>query len=428
MNYTVEKLEKNKAKITVKVDAQDWQNALQKAYEKTKNKYQIGGFRKGHVPYKVLVNAYGVGVFFDDALDIILPQEYGKVLEQEKELDPVDTPEVGINAISDATLEFTLTVQCKPDFTLGKYTGLEIARDKVEVSEEEVQAEINAKLEEAGAWIPVVDRAAQNGDQVLIDYSGSVDGVKFDGGTAEKQTLTLGSGMFIPGFEEQVVGMNIGDQKDVNVTFPEEYHEKSLAGKQAVFAVKLHEINIKDVPTLDDESVKDISEFDTVEEYKASVKSKIEEKKNAEADSKLENDLIQKIADDSKVEIPQCMIEQQIDDMIQEFEQRLQYQGLNAKDYYKYTGMTQEKLRENYKEMAEKNVKLRLTLEALLKAVQVPVSDEEIDEKIADMANQAGKTFEEYKGYINEQYREYLRRDLITSKLFEYLKNNNTIK
>lgn len=428
MNYTVEKLEKNKAKITVKVDAQDWQNALQKAYEKTKNKYQIGGFRKGHVPYKVLVNAYGVGVFFDDALDIILPQEYGKVLEQEKELDPVDTPEVGINAISDATLEFTLTVQCKPDFTLGKYTGLEIARDKVEVSKEEVQAEINAKLEEAGAWIPVVDRAAQNGDQVLIDYSGSVDGVKFDGGTAEKQTLTLGSGMFIPGFEEQVVGMNIGDQKDVNVTFPEEYHEKSLAGKQAVFAVKLHEINIKDVPTLDDESVKDISEFDTVEEYKASVKSKIEEKKNAEADSKLENDLIQKIADDSKVEIPQCMIEQQIDDMIQEFEQRLQYQGLNAKDYYKYTGMTQEKLRENYKEMAEKNVKLRLTLDALLKAVQVPVSDEEIDEKIADMANQAGKTFEEYKGYINEQYREYLRRDLITSKLFEYLKNNNTIK
>jgi len=428
MNYTVEKLEKNKAKITVKVDAQDWQNALQKAYEKTKNKYQIGGFRKGHVPYKVLVNAYGVGVFFDDALDIILPQEYGKVLEQEKELDPVDTPEVGINAISDATLEFTLTVQCKPDFTLGKYTGLEIARDKVEVSEEEVQAEINAKLEEAGAWIPVVDRAAQNGDQVLIDYSGSVDGVKFDGGTAEKQTLTLGSGMFIPGFEEQVVGMNIGDQKDVNVTFPEEYHEKSLAGKQAVFAVKLHEINIKDVPTLDDESVKDISEFDTVEEYKASVKSKIEEKKNAEADSKLENDLIQKIADDSKVEIPQCMIEQQIDDMIQEFEQRLQYQGLNAKDYYKYTGMTQEKLRENYKEMAERNVKLRLTLDALLKAVQVPVSDEEIDEKIADMANQAGKTFEEYKGYINEQYREYLRRDLITSKLFEYLKNNNTIK
>ena len=428
MNYTVEKLEKNKAKIIVKVDAQDWQNALQKAYEKTKNKYQIGGFRKGHVPYKVLVNAYGVGVFFDDALDIILPQEYGKVLEQEKELDPVDTPEVGINAISDATLEFTLTVQCKPDFTLGKYTGLEIARDKVEVSEEEVQAEINAKLEEAGAWIPVVDRAAQNGDQVLIDYSGSVDGVKFDGGTAEKQTLTLGSGMFIPGFEEQVVGMNIGDQKDVNVTFPEEYHEKSLVGKQAVFAVKLHEINIKDVPTLDDESVKDISEFDTVEEYKASVKSKIEEKKNAEADSKLENDLIQKIADDSKVEIPQCMIEQQIDDMIQEFEQRLQYQGLNAKDYYKYTGMTQEKLRENYKEMAEKNVKLRLTLEALLKAVQVPVSDEEIDEKIADMANQAGKTFEEYKGYINEQYREYLRRDLVTSKLFEYLKNNNTIK
>ena len=428
MSYTVENLEKKKSKITVKVDAQDWQNTLQKAYDKNKNKYQIGGFRKGHVPYKVFVNSYGIGPIMDDALDIILQQEWMKILEQEKELDPVDTPEVCINAISDTTLEFTLTVQCKPEFALGKYTGLTITRDKVEVTDEEVEAEIKSKLEEAGAWIPVVDRAAQNGDQVLIDYSGSVDGVKFAGGTAEKQTLTLGSGMFIPGFEEQVVGMNIGDEKDVNVTFPEEYHEKSLAGKAAVFAVKLHEINVKEVPTLDDESVKDISEFDTVDEYKADVRKKIEDRKNAEADNKLENDIIQTIADDSKVEIPQCMIDNQIEDMIQEFEQRLQYQGLKADDYYKYTGMTRETLKETYKEQAEKTVKLKLTMEALLKAVQVPVSDEEIDEKIADMAKQAGKTFEEYKGYINDQYREYLRRDLITTKLFEYLKNNNTIK
>ncbi len=428
MNYTVENLEKNKAKITVKVDSKDWQNALQKAYEKTKNKYQIGGFRKGHVPYKVIVNAYGIEVFVNDALDIILPQEYGKVLDQEKDIEPVDTPEVGINAISDATLEFTLTVQCKPDFTLGKYTGLEITRDKVEVSDEEVMTEINAKLDEAGAWIPVVDRPAKNGDQVIIDYSGSVDGVKFDGGTAEKQTLLLGSGNFIPGFEAQVEGMNIGEDRDIKVTFPQEYHEKTLAGKEAVFAIKLHEINVKEVPALDDESVKDISEFDSVDEYKANVRKNIEDKKNAEADSKLENDLIQMIADDSKVEIPQCMIDQQVDDMVQEFEQRLQYQGLNAKDYYKYTGMTQDKLKEGYKENAAKTVKMRLTLEALLKAIQIPVSEEDVDDKISEMAKSAGKTFEEYKGYINEQYREYLKRDIITSKLFEYLKNNNTIK
>lgn len=428
MNYTVENLEKNKAKITVKVDSKDWQDALQKAYEKTKNKYQIGGFRKGHVPYKVIVNAYGIEVFVNDALDIILPQEYGKVLDQEKDIEPVDTPEVGINAISDATLEFTLTVQCKPDFTLGKYTGLEITRDKVEVSDEEVMAEINAKLDEAGAWIPVVDRPAKNGDQVIIDYSGSVDGVKFDGGTAEKQTLLLGSGNFIPGFEAQVEGMSIGEDRDIKVTFPQEYHEKTLAGKEAIFAIKLHEINVKEVPALDDESVKDISEFDSVDEYKADVRKNIEEKKNAEADSKLENDLIQMIADDSKVEIPQCMIDQQVDDMVQEFEQRLQYQGLNAKDYYKYTGMTQDKLKEGYKENAAKTVKMRLTLEALLKAIQIPVSEEDVDDKISEMAKSAGKTFEEYKGYINEQYREYLKRDIITSKLFEYLKNNNTIK
>ncbi len=428
MNYTVENLEKNKAKITVKVDSKDWQDALQKAYEKTKNKYQIGGFRKGHVPYKVIVNAYGIEVFVNDALDIILPQEYGKVLDQEKDIEPVDTPEVGINAISDATLEFTLTVQCKPDFTLGKYTGLEITRDKVEVSDEEVMAEINAKLDEAGAWIPVVDRPAKNGDQVIIDYSGSVDGVKFDGGTAEKQTLLLGSGNFIPGFEAQVEGMSIGEDRDIKVTFPQEYHEKTLAGKEAIFAIKLHEINVKEVPALDDESVKDISEFDSVDEYKADVRKNIEDKKNAEADSKLENDLIQMIADDSKVEIPQCMIDQQVDDMVQEFEQRLQYQGLNAKDYYKYTGMTQDKLKEGYKENAAKTVKMRLTLEALLKAIQIPVSEEDVDDKISEMAKRAGKTFEEYKGYINEQYREYLKRDIITSKLFEYLKNNNTIK
>ncbi len=428
MNYTVENLEKNKAKITVKVDPKDWQDALQKAYEKTKNKYQIGGFRKGHVPFKVIVNNYGIGVFFDDALDIILPEEYRKVLEQEKELDPVDTPEVGLNAISDTTLEFTLTVQCKPDFTLGKYTGLEVNRDKVEVSDDEVMAEINAKLDEAGAWLPVVDRAAKKGDQVTIDYSGSVDGVKFDGGTAQMQKLLLGSGNFIPGFEEQVEGMNVDEERDITVTFPEEYHEKSLAGKQAVFAIKLHEISEKDVPELNDESVKDISEFDTVEEYKASVKKNIEDKKNSEADSKLENDIIQMIADDSKVEIPQCMIDHQVEEMLEEFEQRLQYQGLKADDYYKYTGATREQVKEGYKEMAAKNVKLRLTLEALLKAVQVPVSDDEIDEKIAEMAQRAGKTFDEYKGFINEQYREYLRRDLVTSKLFEYLKNNNTIK
>ena len=241
MSYTVENLEKNKVKIVVKVDQKDWQDAIQKAYEKTKKDYQLGGFRKGHVPFKVLANTYGVGIFFEDALDIILPREYGAVLDKETQIDPVDRPDIDILAISDATLEFSAVVQCKPDFKLGAYTGLEFKKDSVEVSEEEVNAEINAKLDEAGAWIPVTDRPAKKGDQVTIDYSGSVDGVKFEGGTAEKQTLLLGSGNFIPGFEEQVEGMNIGEDRDITVKFPEEYHEKSLAGKDAVFAIKLHE-------------------------------------------------------------------------------------------------------------------------------------------------------------------------------------------
>lgn len=428
MSYTVENLEKNKVKIVVKVDQKDWQDAIQKAYEKTKKDYQLGGFRKGHVPFKVLANTYGVGIFFEDALDIILPREYGAVLDKETQIDPVDRPDIDILAISDATLEFSAVVQCKPDFKLGAYTGLEFKKDSVEVGEEEVNAEINAKLDEAGAWIPVTDRPAKKGDQVTIDYSGSVDGVKFEGGTAEKQTLLLGSGNFIPGFEEQVEGMNIGEDRDITVKFPEEYHEKSLAGKDAVFAIKLHEITFKEIPALDDESVKDISEFDTVADYKESVKKNIAEKKNSEAESKLENDMIEAIAKNSQVEIPQCMIDNQIEDMIKEFENRLQYQGLKAEDYYKYTGMKREDLQTQYKDMAEKNVLFRLTLEALLKAIQVPVSDEEIDDKIAEMAKQAGRSVEEYSKYINEEYRNYLRNDLITTKLFEYLKNNNTIK
>lgn len=376
----------------------------------------------------MLANTYGVGIFFEDALDIILPREYGAVLDKETQIDPVDRPDIDIVAISDATLEFSAVVQCKPDFKLGAYTGLEFKKDSVEVSEEEINAEINAKLDEAGSWIPVTDRPAKKGDQVTIDYSGSVDGVKFEGGTAEKQTLLLGSGNFIPGFEEQVEGMNIGEDRDITVKFPEEYHEKSLAGKDAVFAIKLHEITFKEIPALDDESVKDISEFDTVADYKESVKKNIAEKKNSEAESKLENDMIEAIAKNSQVEIPQCMIDNQIEDMIKEFENRLQYQGLKAEDYYKYTGMKREDLQTQYKDMAEKNVLFRLTLEALLKAIQVPVSDEEIDDKIAEMAKQAGRSVEEYSKYINEEYRNYLRNDLITTKLFEYLKNNNTIK
>lgn len=428
MSYTVENLEKNKVKIVVKVDSAAWQGAIQKAYEKTKKNYQLGGFRKGHVPFKVLCSTYGVGIFFEDALDIILPEEYGAVLDKETAIEPVDRPEIDIVAISDATLEFSATVQCKPDFKLGKYTGLEFKKDAAEVSDDEIDAEINKKLDAAGAWVPVTDRPSQKGDQVVIDYSGSVEGVKFAGGTAEKQTLLLGSGAFIPGFEEQVEGMNIGDEKDVNVKFPEDYHENTLAGKDAVFAVKLHEISYKEVPALDDESVKDISEYDTVAEYKESIKKDMLDKKNADAESELENDIIETIANGSEVDIPQCMIDNQIEDMIQEFESRLQYQGLKAEDYYKYTGMKRDDLKTSYKDMAEKNVRFRLTLEALLKAIQVPVSEEEVDEKITDMAKQAGKTFEEYSKYINAEYREYLRRDIITTKLFEYLKNNNTIK
>ena len=428
MSYTKEMLEKNRVKFTVEVDEADWKAAIEEAYNKNKSKFQIGGFRKGKVPRKVIEAQYGVGVFFDDALDTILPKTYGAILDEEKELFPVDMPKIDIIAISDSTLKYSATVQLKPDVELGQYTGLEFKKDKVKVTNEESQKEIDKALDAAGAWESVTDRPVQNGDKTVIDYSGSVDGVKFEGGTAEKQPLEIGSGMFIPGFEEQVIGMNIGDEKDIVVTFPENYGATELAGKEAVFKVKLHEITVKTTPAYDDEFVKDVSEFDTVAQYEADIKKNLKESKEKDAEMKLENDIIEKIASLSEVDIPKCMIDQQAEEMVQEFEYRLMYQGLNKDDYYKFTGTTKEELMEKYSDTAKKNVLFRLVLEAILKEVKIVVSDEEVNEQIADMANKAGKSVEEYSKLINEEYRNYIRNDVITTKLFTYLKNNNTIK
>ena len=427
MSYTKELLEKDQVKLTFDVAEEDWKAALDQSFNKNKNKFSVEGFRKGHVPRKVVERVYGIGVLFDDALDIAMQKEYEVALNAEKDIIPVDQPEVNITAISDATLKFTAIIQNEPKVTLGAFTGLEFKKDKVKVTAAEIKAEVDKAIEQAGAWEDIKDRACEKGDKVIIDYSGSIDGVKFDGGTAEKQPLELGSNTFIPGFEDQVCGMNIGESKDITVKFPEDYGAKDLAGKDAVFAITLHEIAHKTTPKYDDEFVKDVSEFDTVAQYEADIKKHISEGKEKQAEEKLENDMIEKIASLATVEVPECMIKNQAADMVNEFEYGLMYRGLKAEDYYKYMNTSKEKLMEQYHETAKKNVLYRLVLKAIMKQVEIPVSDEDIDEAIAKMAEDAKMPVEDFKKNVNEEYKNYIRNDIITSKLFDYLKNNNKI-
>lgn len=428
MNYTKELLEKDRVKFTVEVSEEEWKNALTKAYEKNKGKFQIEGFRKGKVPRKVIESMYGVGVFFEDALDIILPETYGEIMDKESDLFPVDRPDIDIAAISDSTLKYTATVQLRPTVTLGAYTGIDFEKQSTEVSDEEVEAEIKKDLENAGSWEPIGDRAVENGDKCVIDFSGSVDGVKFEGGTAKDYKIVLGSGSFIPGFEDQMVGMKAGETKVVKVKFPEDYHAENLAGKDAEFEVVLHSATVKNVPALDDETVKDISEFDTVDDYKKSVKDRLVSKKEEEAGYALDQAIIEKVAENAQVEIPECMINDEAEDMVKEFEYRVMYQGGDPEQFYKMTGQTRENLLNTYKTGAAKNVKLRLVLQEIIKAANITVTDEEVEQDLEKSAEEANMSFEEFKKNVTDQHRSYLRSSMLSKKAFEFLRNNNNIK
>ena len=428
MNYTKELLEKDRVKFTVEVSTEEWQGAIQKAYEKNKNKFRVEGFRKGKVPRKVIENMYGAGVFFEDALDIILPETYGQVLEKESDLIPVAAPEVDIEDINESNLKYSATVQLRPTVKLGAYTGLDFTKKSVEVSDDEVEAEIKKDLENAGSWEPVGDRAVENGDKCVIDFSGSVDGVKFEGGTAKDYTLVLGSGSFIPGFEDQMVGMKAGETRIVKVKFPDDYHAENLAGKDAEFEVVLHSATVKNVPALDDETVKDISEFDTVEDYKKSVKDRLAARKEEDAAFALDQDIIEKITELAEVEVPQCMIDEEAEDMVKEFEYRVMYQGGDPEQFYKMTGQTREHVLENYKVGAAKNVKIRLVMQEIIKAANITVSDEEIEEDLRKSAEEANMEYEDFVKNVSDQHRSYLRSSRLSKKTFEFLRNSNNIK
>lgn len=429
MSYKKEVLKDKRVKFTFEVSEEDWQIAIDKAYLKLKNKFKIEGFRPGKAPKKMIENMYGKEVFYEDALDYVMSYYYEDALEKEKDsVVPVDHPDVEVKEITDKGVKFEATVVVKPEVELGQYTDLEFEKQKVKVENSEVDDEINKARNAAGRWQEVTDRACKKGDTVNINYSGSVDGVKFEGGTAENQDLELGSGNFIPGFEEQVAGMKIGEEKDIELEFPKEYHAEQLAGKKAVFAIKLNEIREKILPELNDEFAKDVSEFDTLAEYKKSIKNKILKFKEEQADIELENNIIDKIASLSKVKIPDVMIKQQIENMMQEFEYRLMYQGTSLGEYFKYTNTTKEDLEKSYEKPAKKQVLNKLVMESIIKKEKITATEKDIEKEIKKIAESNNKDYEEFRKTFKDSQIDYLKNKIVGEKLLKFVKTKNIIK
>ena len=428
MKYTVAKAKKSTVKITIDLTAKEWQTAIDAAYEKTKGRYSVPGFRKGKVPKKVLESAYGTGVFYEEAINQAFPKYYGEVLDKETSIEPVAAPELDIKSISEKGISMIAIVAVKPEVVIGTYKGINFKKNVYNVKDEEIEEDIKRLQERNSRMIDVTDRAVENGDSVVIDYSGSVDGVKFDGGTAEKQTLVIGSGMFIPGFEEQVIGMNIGDERDINVKFPEEYHAENLKGKDAVFAIKLHEIKKKELPEVNDEFIKDAVGCESVDAYKAETKERMEKSNADRAERELEDEIIKKITETSDVEIPDAMIEAQIDRMVQDMEYRLSYQGLKLADYLKYMGKSMEDFRKDYKEQATDLVKSQLVIEAIIEKEEIVATDEDVEKRVEEMATAQGKPAPDVKKNMQARQLDYIKNEIVIKKFFDFLKASNEIE
>ena len=427
MSYTVEKIASNKVKLSFVESAESFDAAVEKAYLKDRSKINVPGFRKGKAPRKLIENMYGEGVFYDDAFELVAQPAYEEAIKAEN-LQVVDRPQVDVQQIgAGQELKFTLEVFVKPDVTLGEYKGVAVEKNVEKVTDEAVDARIQNDVERASTTQDVTDRAVENGDIVNLDYAGSVDGVAFEGGTAQGQSLTIGSGMFIPGFEEQMVGMNIGEERDLSVKFPEQYHAENLAGKDAVFHVKVNGIQTKVRPELDDDFAADVSEFDTFDAYKANIVADLEKNAADRAEANLEDALVQKVVDAADCDIPDAMIQDEITTMLREMEMRMMYQGIRFEDYLKYTGQTLDQVRENYKPEAANRVKTQLVLEAVAKAENIVPTDEDVDEAIADQAKRVNRDVEEFKASLSEQQKEYLKETAGIKKVIDFLKANAVI-
>ncbi len=423
MNCKVEKTEKaNEVKLEITIEAEKFENAMKKVYFKNAKYFNIPGFRKGKAPMNIVEKYYGAQIFYEDAFNEVATEAYDEALTENK-IEAVSKPEVDIIQMEKGKdVIFTAIVQTKPEVELGKYKGIEISKVEYPVKDSDVEHELEHMQEHNARLITIEDRALEKGDISTIDFEGFVDGVAFEGGKAEGHELEIGSGSFIPGFEDQLIGMKIDEEKEIKVTFPKEYFSKDLAGKEATFKVKLHQIKKKELPKLDDEFAKDVSEFDTLAELKASIKEKIEKSNEQRAKYETEEAAIKAVCENAKLEIPSGMVELEIDNMLKDFEQRLSYQGLNLEQYLKMIGRTEEEMRKDYEEQAKEAIKSRLVLEAIINAEKIEAKEEEIDAKMQEMAKNYGKKVEELNK--NENLKKYLSEGIKSEKALEFIVKN----
>ena len=428
MSLQVERLEHNMAKLTIEVSAEELEGALQKAYQKQKGKISIPGFRKGKVPRQLVEKMYGPEIFYDDAANALIPEAYAKAYD-ESGLDIVSQPKIDVTQIEKGkAFIFTAEVAVKPEVTLGQYKGIEVDSFSTEVSAEEVEAKLAEEQNKNARTITVEGRPVQDKDEVVLDFEGFVDGVAFEGGKGENYPLTIGSGSFIPGFEEQLIGVEPEQEVEVKVTFPEDYHAEDLKGKDAVFKCTVHEIKAKELPELDDEFASEVSEFDTLEEYKADVEKKLREEKESTGKRAQEDQAVNAIITNAEMDLPEAMIETEARQMLDNFAQRLQQQGLTFEQYMQFTGMTVDKMTEEMRPQAEKRIKTRLVLEAIVSAENIEVSDERLDEEVAKMAEAYGMEVDKLKEYMGDREKEQMKLDMAVQDAITFVVENAVVK
>ncbi len=421
MSLQVENLEHNMVKVTIEVDAAKLDAAITKAFNKKKGQFNIPGFRKGKAPQKFIEKAYGVEIFYEDAANILIPEAYAEEMK-ECDLDIVSRPEIDVIQLEKGKpFIFTAELAVKPEVTLGDYKGIEVPKTRVTVKKEEVEDELKKVQEQNAREITIEDRPVKDGDILTIDYSGSVDGEKFEGGTAQDQTLVIGSGAFIPGFEEQLIGKELNEETAIDVTFPEEYHAPDLAGKAAVFEVKIKAIKEKELPELDDEFASEVSEFETLEEYKADIKEKIRADKKAQAKTERENKIVDTAVENASMDIPEAMIEEQVQQMTEEFAQRLSYQGLNMEQYLQFTGMDAQKFADDMKPQAVKRIETRLVLEAIVKAENIEASEDDFKAELEKMAEMYQMETEQLEKMIQGSQKDQMMDDIAVQKAVDFL-------
>ena len=426
MSIKVEKTDKtNEVKLTFTIEAEKFEDGMKKVYTKTAKYFSIPGFRKGKAPMSLIERTYGPSIFYEDTFNEIVPDIYEKELK-ENNIEAVSRPEIEITQMEKGKdLIFTAVVQTRPDVKLGKYKGVELEKPDTSVMAADVKKELERMAEKNARLVNVENRAVKNKDITVIDFEGFVDGVAFEGGKAENHELEIGSNTFIPGFEDQLIGMKIDEEKDINVKFPEEYFSKELAGKDATFKVKLHEIKVKELPTIDDEFAKDVSEFDTLKDLKASIKERLVEDKKKQSKYQLEDYAVKSVCDDTNIDIPSGMIETEIDNIMKEIDGRLAYQGLNLEKYLKMINKSEEDMRKEYEAQASESVKTRLVLEAIVKEEKIEATEKDLEEKIKEMANNYGKKEEELMN--NENLKNYLKNNITTEKAVQFIIDNAKI-